>query len=111
MWRGTTITKTFYRCLIETSVDAVMSAEALLENPALYSGKIYDLDDLAYEYMMMAIQYRARHQEVKSHLFRILYTGLSEHVDVREKLTKSYTHDEFLAVVVELRTRRHGQDP
>ena len=31
-----------------------MSAEALLENPALFSNKLYDLDDLAYEYMMMA---------------------------------------------------------
>ena len=27
------------------------SAEALLENPALFSGKILDLDDLALEYL------------------------------------------------------------
>jgi len=25
-----------------------MSAEALLENPALFSGKLFDLDDLAF---------------------------------------------------------------
>jgi len=34
-----------------TGVDGVMSAEALLENPALFSGKQYDLDDLALEYL------------------------------------------------------------
>lgn len=38
-----------------------MSAEALLENPALFSGKLYDLDDLAYDYMMMAKEYSARY--------------------------------------------------
>ena len=31
-----------------------MSSEALLENPALFSGKIYDLDILAQEYIEMA---------------------------------------------------------
>ena len=28
-----------------------MSAESLLENPALFSGKIMDLDELAQEYL------------------------------------------------------------
>ena len=36
-----------------------MSGEALLENPALFSGKIYDLDDLALEYMEYANKYKA----------------------------------------------------
>ena len=49
------------RCLIETGVDAVMSAEALLENPALFSGTTHDLDQLAYEYMMLAKEYKARY--------------------------------------------------
>ena len=39
------------RCLAETNVDGVMSAEALLENPALFSGLIVDLDRLAFEYL------------------------------------------------------------
>ena len=31
-----------------------MSSEALLENPALFSGEIKDLDELAYEYILLA---------------------------------------------------------
>lgn len=83
-----------------------MSAEALLENPALFSNKLYDLDDLAYEYMMMAKEYSAKYSEIKGHLFRILYTGVSEHIDLRDKLMKAFTYDEYLLVVVELRARR-----
>lgn len=88
-----------------------MSAEALLENPALFSGQLYDLDDLAYDYMLMAKEYNARYQEIKAHLFRILYTGLSEHVDIREKLVKAFSYEDYFNVVVELRERRKGRDP
>jgi tRNA-dihydrouridine synthase 1 len=53
-----------------------MSAEALLENPALFSGKIFDLDDLAFEYINLARDYKAKGSEIKPHLFKILHTGL-----------------------------------
>ena len=39
------------RCLEQTGVDGVMSAESLLENPALFSGQVKDLDLLAEEYI------------------------------------------------------------
>ena len=79
-----------------------MSAEALLENPALFSGKLYDLDDLAYDYMMMAKEYGARYAEIKAHLFRICFTGVQEHTDIRDKLVKAFTYDDYLNVVIEL---------
>lgn len=85
-----------------------MSAEALLENPALFSNHLYDLDDLAYEYMMLAKQYDAKYSQIKSHLFRMLYTGVTEHIDLRDRLMKAFTHDDYLLVVEELRSRRKG---
>lgn len=44
------------KCLEYTGVDGVMSAESLLENPALFSEKIVDLDDLALEYLNLCEQ-------------------------------------------------------
>lgn len=64
------------RCLEYTGVDGVMSAESLLENPALFSGKVYDLDDLAIEYLEMVKQHPIENGCVKPHLFKMLYTGL-----------------------------------
>jgi len=36
-----------------------MSAEALLENPALFSGKTLDLDDIALEYLKICEEFPA----------------------------------------------------
>ena len=44
-------------CLTFTGYDAVMSAEALLENPALFSGEIVDFDDLALELLELCKVY------------------------------------------------------
>eukprot|EP00330_Aristerostoma_sp_ATCC50986_P008751 CAMPEP_0114587310 /NCGR_PEP_ID=MMETSP0125-20121206/10300_1 /TAXON_ID=485358 ORGANISM="Aristerostoma sp., Strain ATCC 50986" /NCGR_SAMPLE_ID=MMETSP0125 /ASSEMBLY_ACC=CAM_ASM_000245 /LENGTH=46 /DNA_ID= /DNA_START= /DNA_END= /DNA_ORIENTATION= len=40
-----------------TGVDGVMSSESLLENPALFSGKVHDQDELALEYLELAKKY------------------------------------------------------
>jgi tRNA-dihydrouridine synthase 1 len=53
-----------------------MSSESLLENPALFSGKLYDLDLLAVEYMDLAKIYESKPTEIKSHLFKFLHRGL-----------------------------------
>lgn len=63
-------------CLEYTGVDGVMSAESLLENPALFSGEIYDLDDIALDYLDFAEKYPTPHYFVKSHIFKFLHKGL-----------------------------------
>ena len=71
--------------LKEAGVDGVMSSESILENPALFANKTYDLDDLALEYFEMCDKYPGEHNiaHVKAHLFKILYAGLTKHTDLR----------------------------
>lgn len=64
------------KCLEYTGVDGVMSSESLLENPALFSGKIYDLDDLALEYLEICKQTKTDGGYIRPHLFKMLYKGL-----------------------------------
>jgi hypothetical protein len=88
-----------------------MSAESLLENPALFSGKIYDLDEIALEYLDLASKYKGASTScIRGHLFKILYVGLQQHTDLRDRLARS-NHEDFLPIVTELKERRLGLKP
>lgn len=87
-----------------------MSAEALLENPALFSGEVHCLDTIAEQYMGMVDKYPgASISCIRGHLFKILYKGLSENIDLREQMTKVHTIPEFKAIVTELKSRRENK--
>ena len=95
------------RCFEQTGVDGVMSAESLLENPALFSGEVYDLDDLALEYYNMWKKYDSNNPAyLKPHLFKIMHKGLSEHTDLRDKLGSAHKEEEIVKIVIELKERR-----
>ncbi len=55
-----------------------MSCEGILENPALFSNTLIDLDEIAQEYLVFFEKYpgEADLGHVKTHLFKILYKGL-----------------------------------
>ncbi|KAI6242517.1 TRNA-dihydrouridine(16/17) synthase [NAD(P)(+)]-like [Aphelenchoides fujianensis] len=93
------------RCLEATGATAVMSAEGLLSNPALFAGKILPSFVLAAEYIEHAVKYKAVPSAVRAHLFRICHYSLLEFPDLREKLGCSMKNEEFAAVVHELRRR------
>ena len=95
-------------CFEATGVDGVMSAEALLENPALFSGKLHDLDKLASEYLELWGQYNGQRRWLKPHLFKILHRGLKENTDLRSRLGQAREMPDFRAVVNELAERRKG---
>jgi tRNA-dihydrouridine synthase 1 len=63
-------------CLKYTGADAVMSSEALLENPALFSGMIHDMDTVALDYLELSKKYNPDVSQIRGHLFKILYAGL-----------------------------------
>lgn len=61
-----------------------MSAESLLENPALFSNQILCLDGLALEYLNMVEKYLgASDSIIKAHLFKMLFKGLQMNIDLR----------------------------
>lgn len=100
------------KCFEHTKVDGVMSAEALLENPALFSGKLLDLDDLALEYLECWKQYENGHTKyIKPHLFKILHQGLSENVDLRKKMVECKTIEDYENLCKELKERRKDKKP
>jgi len=95
------------RAIKETGVDGVMSAEALLENPALFTEEVQDLDQLAYELIELCEKYNET-KYIKPHLFKILYQGLKENTDLREQLAsnKFKTIEEYKSLITQLKERR-----
>jgi len=93
-------------CLKHTDDESVMSSESLLENPALFSNQVHDLDDLALEYLDLCKLYETDSSYIKAHLFKMLYTGLQQSVDLRDKLVTEVTLDGFYQIANELKQRR-----
>ena len=82
-------------CLRETGCDGVLSALALLEDPALFSSKrllpegeysIVQGPHLLLEYIELCEQYPVPFRMMKGHAFKLLGPWLSEFVDLRDKL-------------------------
>lgn len=105
-------------CLAYTGADGVMSSEALLENPKLFSVEgdalfqshyiPFQLDTVQ-EYRTILLSYplpRPILQVVRSHLFKLLFRFLSgaRNADLRTRLAEG-TLEEMLQVVDDLTTR------
>ena len=95
-------------CLDYTKVQGVMSSEALLENPCLFSKEIFDLDMIALEYLEYCKRFNSDIKYVKPHLFKILHSGLSCNHDLRERLAKGNNYEEFYEITLNLKNRRQN---
>ncbi|GAV87857.1 Dus domain-containing protein [Cephalotus follicularis] len=89
-------------CLDETGVDGVLSAESLLENPALFAGfrtaewvadceesnknGILDQADLLVEYLKLCERYPVPWRMIRSHVHKMLKDFFRIHPHVREDL-------------------------
>ncbi|KAI6180271.1 TRNA-dihydrouridine(16/17) synthase [Aphelenchoides besseyi] len=93
------------KCLEFTKATAVMSAEGLLSNPALFDGKILPSYELAAEYVNFAEKYEAGTSSIRAHVFRICHYSLLEFADLRDRVSYAFSYDEFRAIVEELRQR------
>ena len=92
-----------------TGADGVMSSESILEYAALFDpSKVHDLDDLTIEYLDLYEKYpgEADRSHIRAHMFKFLYTGLSVHTDLRDRVAKAQTFEEFKAIALEMKERR-----
>jgi len=101
------------KCLSFTKVDGVMSSEALLENPGLFSRNVNVVTghranqlDLAEEYLELAAQHPPdRLKCVRAHVFKLVFTGVQLFEDLRDALVAAENVKEMRWVVGEIRRR------
>jgi len=98
-------------CLKHTGCAAVMSSEALLENPALFCSNVHPATGAYLNQTALARRYLQLCEEyppskglcmVRGHLFKILHRGLVQHIDLREDLLVAQSLDEVRDIVERL---------
>eukprot|EP01034_Spumella_vulgaris_P021335 gene21335-27365_t len=95
-----------YKCIAATGCDGVMSSEAILENPALFSqsltrsGVYKNQIDLTEDYLHYAEQYPVWHMKcIRSHVMKMLYRYIAKHPDeLRDLCGMSHTIPAFFEV-------------
>ncbi|XP_021536563.1 tRNA-dihydrouridine(16/17) synthase [NAD(P)(+)]-like isoform X1 [Neomonachus schauinslandi] len=93
------------RCIQDTGVQGVMSAEGNLHNPALFEGRSPAVWELAEEYLDIVQHYRCPLSYVRAHLFKLWHHTLQVHQQLREELAKVKTLEGVAAVNQELKLR------
>lgn len=87
------------KCFDYTKCDCVMSGEKLIEMPSFFSKKIYDIDDLAFEYLDLWKKYRPNDVEhnitiIKGHLFKFYFSACQSNPDFLQTIGKLNTWNE-----------------
>ncbi|RKP39212.1 hypothetical protein BJ085DRAFT_42634 [Dimargaris cristalligena] len=93
------------RCLAATGVDGVMSAEANLYNPAVFSGRYLPAYQLAREYMDICKEVPTPMPFIRAHLFKLFKPSLPLHTDLRAQMAKVQSFAEMDQVVHDLQAR------
>jgi len=95
------------RCIKETGVQGVMSAEGHLTNPALFAGVNPTVWDISEEYLDLVDKYPCPLGYVRGHMFKILMhlLKLKENFDVREKVAKAALLTDFREAIATLKAK------
>jgi len=109
----------FQKCLLETGADGVMSAEGILENPALcmpLDQKMPAPHEIAQRYLEIAKEEKEVLKIVRTHLFKLLHGQFEVHRDSRDEFAQIGLDREnfielFSAIVGRLAEIHSGNDP
>ncbi|ESO85782.1 hypothetical protein LOTGIDRAFT_130408 [Lottia gigantea] len=91
------------RCLKETNVDGVMTAEGNLHNPALFNGISPLIWDMSLEYLDFAEKYPCAMSAIRGHIFKICHHALQTHVEIRNEIANAKNIEEFREMVDKLK--------
>ncbi|KAJ8037860.1 tRNA-dihydrouridine(16/17) synthase [NAD(P)(+)]-like [Holothuria leucospilota] len=91
------------RCLEETGVDGVMSAEGNLYNPYIFEGKYPPVWEVATEYLQLVKEYPCSLSSVRGHLFKLWIHALEKHQHLRSSLGKAHSLEDMSAVCQEMK--------
>jgi tRNA-dihydrouridine synthase 1 len=98
------------RCFLKTKCDAVMSSEKLLEQPFLFTGNEYNLDDIALEYLDIAKELNTDITFVRSHLFKFYYAICQQNKEIINKLGTTRNIDDYIKIGKDIKELRKDVD-
>lgn len=105
----------FARCMATTGVEGVLSSEAALESPGMWSGgihwptgRVHTQLEMAHRYIQVSFQLHTLYATVRSHTLKILQGALTEHVDLRDRAVDIGVQFEGLHAVVQELASRFG---
>jgi len=95
------------RCIVETGVEGVMTAEGNLTNPALFSGNNPVVWDMCLEYLDLVDEYPCPLSFARGHIFKILHhlLQIKTNFDMRAVIAKSQSFKEFRTAAETLKER------
>ncbi|XP_062705506.1 tRNA-dihydrouridine(16/17) synthase [NAD(P)(+)]-like [Aedes albopictus] len=96
-----------HRCMEETGVNGIMTAEGNLFNPFLFEGVSPTSWSVALEYLDIVEQYPAPISYIRGHLFKVFHhlMNLRPNASLRERMAICHSVSEFRAIVKELEAK------